>query len=226
MPQVKPSRAALAICACLALSGCQSTGFGAGGSGGSSRLAAQTSDYERTIIEGATAGALIGGVGAAIATKLGGGSSRDIARNGAIGTVLGGLIGGAGGYGVAESKKSYVATEDQLQAVIRQAKISNGKLTRLVATADALVRQRRAEAKALDRSSRERRRDLRNAVAEDQRNLSTAIAEVRENISTMRALKGRFGPSRALDAEINQAEAKRSSLTKSQAGLNAVEKAL
>lgn len=226
MPSARPAFAVFALCACLCLSSCQSTGLGGSGFGGSNRLAAQTSDYERTIAEGVSAGAVIGGFGAGIVTAATGGSSRDVARNAAIGTLIGAVVGGAGGYGVAESKRSYVRTEDRLQAVIRRARTSNAKLKQLVATADDLVRKRRAEAAALGKASRERRQALRSAITEDQGNLTDAIGAARKDIAQLRSLKGRYGGSKALDAEIGAAEARRSQLTRSQATLTGIKEKL
>lgn len=209
----------LKILGCLALSlsltACQTAG-GAGEmgsrSGTRSRLVAQTDDYRRTIVEGVSIGVVVGGLGTALVTAAAGGSSRDVLRNGLIGAAIGGAVGGLAGKSVADRKQQYVAREDSLGAVIRQARANNAKLSSMTATAQALVRQRRSEAASLKQASEARKQGFVSSLADDQSALSSAISASRREIDQLKSLKERYGSNASLSSQIGTAQAKQKAL--------------
>lgn len=135
-----------------------------------------TSDYQRTVSEGAFFGALGGcAVGALVGAV--GGKAGNALRGCLIGGGVGLLGGLATGIGVAEQKKRQIKTEDQLSGAIAEARKHNASLRQLVATVERLVRQRRAEVAALPSGSGRQTAimQLKAELAEDSPDVSAAI---------------------------------------------------
>lgn len=219
MHMLMRARLLVKMAACLALSlsltACQTAGGGGemgSQSGQRSRLVAQTDDYRRTIVEGASLGFVVGGLGTALVTAAAGGSSRDVLRNGLIGAAIGGAVGGLAGKSVADRKQQYVAKEDSLGAVIRQARANNAKLSSMTSTAQALVRQRRSEAAALKQASDARKQGFVSSLGDDQQALSGAISASRREIDQLKSLKERYGNNASINGQIGAAEAKQRAL--------------
>lgn len=228
------SKAAMALLLSFALASCEtSSGAMADGNpstrpngAASERLAHQTADYRRTVTDGATAGAMIGALGAAAVTALSGGDGRQVARNALIGGLVGTLIGAGVGQSVAEKKKSYVRKEDDLNQVIRQARANNAKLSGMVSTANALVARRRQQASALNRANAREKVALKAAISDDKHTISDAIGAAEKEISQLKSLNSRVSGGSALNQQINAAEHGKAQLVDSRTTLIEVEEKL
>jgi surface antigen len=124
----------LAAALTLALSGCAADV----GGGRVSPLRAQADDFKVTVAQGALAGAVIGGAIGYVA------GNRDPKRV-VTGALAGAAVGGAAGYMIAGEKQHYARKEDAYNALINDCRQRTGKLTRILATTDQLIAQRRAE---------------------------------------------------------------------------------
>lgn len=207
-------KVALCVALSLTLATCETTGGDgiSSKSGTRSRLVAQTDDYRRTIVEAVSVGAVVGGLATALITAAAGGSGRDVARNGLIGAAIGGAVGGIAGKDIADRKRSYVEREDSLNAVIRQARANNAKLSGMVSTATALVRQRRTEAAALKKASASQKQTLASSISADESALSAAISASEREIDQLKSLKARYNNSSAFNSQIGTAEARQREL--------------
>ncbi len=147
------------LVAALALGGCAT---GQGLSGRSSPIQAQADDFKLTVVEGAAVGAIVGGLAGAV---LSGGDYRRIAQ----GAVIGGGIGAVGGFMIAGQKQDYASKEDALDAVVSDSRQRNDKLTRILATTDKVVAQRRQELASLKSATADakRARDIKQALLAD-----------------------------------------------------------
>lgn len=104
------------------------------------RLAAQKSDYNRTLAEGLVIGtvggaALGAGIGAAVTRSRGAGALIGAG----IGALAGAMIGGATGNYYAEKKQKYANEEDRLDSMIADAEAYNAKAAATLATTRSMV---------------------------------------------------------------------------------------
>lgn len=189
-------------------------------------LISQTEDYRRTIIEGVAVGAILGGLGGAVLTAATGGSEQAVVRNAMLGAALGGLAGGAIGSNVAKKKQQYVQKEDELNAKIKQARSNNAKLSKMVASANSLVRQRQADLAKLDKQNKAQRAALAREIGSDQRAISGAIAATSKEIRQLENLKNRYSNNRPIGTQLNLAQAKRKSLQNQNRKLTSIKEKL
>ena len=117
----------------LALGGCAASATNAP----VSPIRAQADDFKITVAQGALVGAVIGGL-AGYAT------GRDPKRI-VTGAVAGAAVGGIAGYAIAGEKQHYARKEDAYNALLNDCRQRTGKLSRILATTDQVIAQRRAE---------------------------------------------------------------------------------
>ena len=108
-------------------------GAGAGASGPEAELARQAQAMQRTVLEGAATGALLGGVG----TALFGGDREDVLK----GALIGGVAGAAAGTYVGHLQQQYASDEDRLERL-------RADIERTNAETEAAVRNMRTGAGA------------------------------------------------------------------------------
>jgi hypothetical protein len=167
---------ALAVVLTFALSGCAADMAG----GRVSPLRAQADDFKVTVAQGALAGAVIGGAIGYVA------GNRDPKRV-VTGALAGAAVGGAAGYMIAGEKQHYARKEDVFNALISDCRQRTGKLTRILATTDQLIAQRRAELhriKAMAASDDQRltaQKTLQADLEADRSALNDALASARQH---------------------------------------------
>lgn len=166
----------LAAALTLALGGCAADTAG----GRVSPLRAQADDFKVTVAQGALAGAVIGGAIGYVA------GNRDPKRV-VTGALAGAAVGGAAGYMIAGEKQHYARKEDAYNALINDCRQRTGKLTRILATTDQLIAQRRAELhriKAMASSDEQRLVAQKTLLADleaDRSALNDALASARQH---------------------------------------------
>jgi hypothetical protein len=126
----------------LSLAGCAATG-GAGrvvvyDAGPDPVLAQQSAAFNRTVVEGAAIGAAAGALIGALAT-------RNRGQGALVGGIVGAVIGVAAGAAVAGEQQRFAAREDQLDALIGNARAQVGQLASIVRTTDRIIAERRRE---------------------------------------------------------------------------------
>ena len=166
----------VAVVLTFALSGCAADMAG----GRVSPLRAQADDFKVTVAQGALAGAVIGGAIGYVA------GNRDPKRV-VTGALAGAAVGGAAGYMIAGEKQHYARKEDVFNALISDCRQRTGKLTRILATTDQLIAQRRAELhriKAMAASDDQRltaQKTLQADLEADRSALNDALASARQH---------------------------------------------
>lgn len=170
------TKCALAMALTIALSGCAADTAG----GRVSPLRAQADDFKVTVAQGALAGAVIGGAIGYVA------GNRDPKRV-VTGALAGAAVGGAAGYMIAGEKQHYARKEDAYNALINDCRQRTGKLSRILATTDQLIAQRRAELhriKAMASSDEQRLTAQKTLLADleaDRSALNDALASARQH---------------------------------------------
>ncbi|NJO22043.1 MAG: hypothetical protein HC868_02700 [Sphingomonadales bacterium] len=103
------------------------------------------------------------------------------------GALAGAAVGGAAGYMIAGEKQHYARKEDVYNALISDCRQRTGKLTRILATTDQLIAQRRAELhriKAMASSDDQRltaQKALQADLEADRSALNDALASARQH---------------------------------------------
>jgi DNA repair exonuclease SbcCD ATPase subunit len=185
----RAARAAIAAVLCAAmLGGCVTSGGGSqvAYADGTSLTPEQrrlraNQEFNRTIGEGAVAGALVGGLIGALA-----GGRRNRVSGALIGAGAGAVIGGAAGYYVARKKEQYVNENQRLDSMTADVRSDNARLEAYVANTRTVVAQNKAELARLraEVNARQAARadlDRRLAVAqEDAAHIQQTIGRLRE----------------------------------------------
>jgi hypothetical protein len=132
------------------------------------RLAAQKTDYNRTLAEGIAIGAVGGAaLGAGIGAAAAGGNRGMGALIGAgIGALLGGVAGGATGSYYAEKKQRFANEEQRLDSMIADARAYNAKTEATLATTRAMVAEDQQRLEAIDRDVAAKRMSREQAQRE------------------------------------------------------------
>lgn len=140
----KPSLfGALFFCASFLLSGCQTIPSltSAQPSPEAQKLDNQTSDFNRTVVESAVAGALIGGL-----TGLLVGDNKESAAKG----MVAGAIGGAAfGYYIAGQKREFANKEQALNSIAQDLQETNNNLKTMVNTSERMLAEDRKRVERL-----------------------------------------------------------------------------
>ncbi|MDR3376700.1 MAG: hypothetical protein P4L98_23520 [Ancalomicrobiaceae bacterium] len=184
-------------------------------------------DYQRTVFEGGLVGVATGAAVGALAGVMSGNRS-DIGRGAILGAVLGGVLGVIDGVNVAEKKKAYVRAENGLDATISKVRAQNGKLSKVVRSADSLVAIRRRQLDVLRQDaagSDLRRSELKREISIDTEELDRAAADARKSRDSVRALVEQYRntPSASsLQREVNANTAATDRLSQDQATLKSM----
>jgi uncharacterized protein YcfJ len=147
-------------------------------SGADARLRTEVSDYNKTVIEGALLGAIVGGAGAAVLGLVTG--DRNVAANAVAGILAGGFSGLVAGKNMADNKQEQAAAEASYDTRIQKTREANQKLGNIVKTAEALVSQRRMEVAALEAADSSARSRLRTNLADDDAQIQIAIDKAKK----------------------------------------------
>ncbi|RFC64553.1 hypothetical protein DYI37_08030 [Fulvimarina endophytica] len=194
-------------------------------------LYAASSDYRRTVGEGAVLGALVGAVAGAVIGQANGGSDGAL-RGALIGSVAGTALGALGGTAVAETKRDYATREDRLDAEIANARAANAKLSQLVSAARRVVERREAEIATLRRTkaaNAQEARTVREAIAGNRAIIETSIQDAERQRDALKVLlrQSQDASGRgALSAEAGRTEANLSKLKQEKTRLARLEAGL
>jgi hypothetical protein len=179
-------------------------------------LRERTQRFNETVITGAAAGAVLGGV-------LGALVSRDRAQGAVIGAAAGAALGGGAGYYIATRNERFATREEAANARITAARREANDLARTASVAERVTRENRARIGELDRRYRA------GQITAAQYRQETA--SMREDLSNMRnaarkagevsvAMAGDAGSSdAALRAQANRAAEAQRTLERSAAQL-------
>ena len=140
--------AALASAALLAACAQGGPGFGPGATGPEAELARQAQAMQRTVLEGAATGAVLGGVG----TALFGGDREDVLK----GAVIGGVAGAAAGTYVGYLQQQYASNEDRLERLRADIERTNAETEAAVRNMRAVLDQNRRQLAAARATPRPR----------------------------------------------------------------------
>jgi uncharacterized protein YcfJ len=184
------------------LSGCVEggPGVGPGASGPEAELARQAKAMQRTVLEGAATGALLGGVG----TALFGGDSEDVLK----GALIGGVAGAAAGTYVGHLQRQYASDEDRLERLRADIERTNAESEAAVRNMRTVLEQNRRQLAAARAGARDTSLPAAEAAAErDLANMQlvTAGAERRlEEFQSTRSLGLVEGQVTGVDSQISE----------------------
>jgi len=174
-------------------------GAGPGATGPEAELARQAQAMQRTVLEGAATGALLGGLGTAVF----GGDREDVVK----GAVIGGVAGAAAGSYVGYLQQQYASDEDRLERLRDDIERTNSEAESAVRNMRAVLDQNRRQLAAARAGSDEDLTAARQAAERDLANMKlvTSGAERRrQEFQSTRSLQLVGGQATGVDSQINE----------------------
>jgi hypothetical protein len=151
------------------------------------RLRQQSAAFNKTIWQGALAGAALGG----ISTWLAGGDKKDIA----VGTAVGGVAGALAGAYIAQKQKEFAAKEDILDSMIVDAQTKNQEAQQLIIAMQEVIEEDKRKIATLKTkrsqqaiTEKELQQELA-AVKDDRRVMQQSISEAEEQLEVFQGAK-------------------------------------
>lgn len=211
----------LLMCFALVLSGCVQTLPKTAGiplTPEEERMREQGKAFNKTVIEGAVAGAVLGAVAGALIR-------RDL-QGALIGGVSGALVGGTTGYYLAEKQKQYANAEQRTDAMIADVRADNQRVSELIASSRKVIAADKERIKQVEKqiaagkiSKENAQRELAR-VEENEKYLQNTVSNLKkrqgewQDISKQAANEATPRQKKQMDSEINKLEKQIVSLEK------------